>query len=85
MTRPRVVMAVLLALAALDLLFVVVTGSRSILPGLSPVGPAGFAARAAIRRFCWRLVLEGRSRPAWPSSCCCSCRRSSSSSSPGAG
>jgi hypothetical protein len=47
MTRPRVVLGVLLAFLVLDLLVVVVTGRASILPGLSPVGPAGFAARAA--------------------------------------
>lgn len=47
MTRPRVVLAALLALLALDLVVVIVTGSISILPGLSPAGPAGFAARAA--------------------------------------
>jgi dolichyl-phosphate-mannose-protein mannosyltransferase len=47
MTRSRVVLAALLAVLALDLLVVVVTGSTSILPGLSPVGAAGFAARAA--------------------------------------
>jgi hypothetical protein len=47
MTRGRIVPGVLLALLVLDLVVVVVTGSTSILPGLSPVGPAGFAVRAA--------------------------------------
>jgi hypothetical protein len=59
MTRPRVVLGVLLALAALDLLFVVVTGSRSILPGLSPVGPVGFAARAALTALLLAVVWRG--------------------------
>jgi hypothetical protein len=47
MTRWRVVPSALLLLLALDLVVVVVTGRASILPGFSPVGPAGFAVRAA--------------------------------------
>lgn len=48
MTRPRAVLAALVVLLGLDLVVAVVTGSSSILPGLSPVGAAGFAARAAV-------------------------------------
>jgi hypothetical protein len=48
MTRRRVVLGGLLALLATDLVVVTVTGSTSILPWLSPVGAAGFAARAAV-------------------------------------
>jgi hypothetical protein len=58
MTRSRAVLAALLAVLGLDLLVVIVTGSSSILPGLSPVGAAGFVARAAaaavLLAFTWR-------------------------------
>jgi len=47
MTGARAAWGGLLALLTLDLVVVVVTGSTSILPGLSPVGAAGFAVRAA--------------------------------------
>jgi len=46
-SRGRLVLAALLAFLALDLLVVVVTGSTSLVPGLSPVGPAAFAVRTA--------------------------------------
>jgi hypothetical protein len=59
MTRARVVLALLLTLCALDLMLVVVTGSRSLLPGLSPVGPWGFAARAAGAGLLLCLVWTG--------------------------
>jgi dolichyl-phosphate-mannose-protein mannosyltransferase len=48
MRRPRVVLSALLALLATDLVVVIVTGSTSILPWLSPVGAGGFVARAAV-------------------------------------
>jgi hypothetical protein len=67
MTRSRAVLAALLAVLGLDLLVVIVTGSSSILPGLSPVGAAGFVARAAAAAvllvFTWRGDRAAGARP----------------------
>jgi hypothetical protein len=59
MTGPRLLAAALLALLSLDLLVVIVTGSSSVLPWLSPVGPAGFAARAAAVAVLMALLWRG--------------------------
>jgi hypothetical protein len=52
-------MAALLALLVLDLVVVVVTGSTSLLPGLSPVGPLGFASRAAVSGALLAVLWKG--------------------------
>ena len=47
MRRGRAVLAAALGLLIVDLVVTVVTGSTSILPGLSPVGAGGFTVRVA--------------------------------------
>ena len=59
MSRGPAVLAALLALAALDLVVIVVTGATSVLPGLSPVGAAGFALRAAAAGALLALLWKG--------------------------